>query len=331
MDLPTRSLRHPLRVVFMGTPDFAVPSLLAIFSSENLIAVVTPPDRPSGRGMTLKPPAIKVEAEKRSLPLYQTERIRKDSVLIQSLADLAPDVIVVVAFGQILPDAVLKIAPCINLHASLLPKFRGASPIQSAVISGAKETGVTTMMLDAGMDTGEILLQQSIAIDSIETAETVSVRLATLGAELLIKTLTQFKMGQLIPIPQKETDATLTTLLTKEDGFIRWADSAEAIFNRWRGTVPWPGTTTFCWNADCDGEEQWKIISLEIGASEGQWGKPGEVLKVSGDGLEVAVGIGSIIITRLKLPGGKEILPTEYAASRPLLMGSIFHTVRREI
>jgi methionyl-tRNA formyltransferase len=311
------------RIVFMGTPAFAVPSFEAISQSEELIAVVTPPDRPSGRGMTLTPPPIKVAALKQSLPVYQTDRLRKDALLIKTLSDLAPDFIIVVAFGQILPASVLTIPRlgCINVHASLLPKFRGASPIQSAIIAGEKKTGVTTMLMDEGLDTGAILLQQSTPIDPHETAETVSVQLSHLGARLLTETVTRFKTSPPIrPIPQKGEEATITTLLKKEDGFIRWQESAEAIFNRWRGVFPWPGTTAVY------REESWKITSLKIGASGERWGEPGETLALSDKGLEVAAGIGYIVVEKIRLPGGRDMSPWEYMAGQSISKTFKFQT-----
>jgi methionyl-tRNA formyltransferase len=317
-----QSASHRLKVIFMGTPEFAVPSFKAVFQSEQVIAVVTQPDRPKGRGMILQPSPIKEEALKQSLPVYQSERIRQDAALIKTLSDLAPDVIVVVAFGQILPETVLNIPAlgCINVHASLLPQYRGAAPIQWALIRGEKETGVTTMMMDKGMDTGPILLQQSLEIQPSETADRLALRLSQQGASLLVLTLKQIKAGLLTLIPQKEASATMARLLKKEDGFICWQDTAEAIFNQWRGVFVWPATTLFY------GQESWKIISMEIGEREGTWGKPGEILKVSERGIEIATGIGYIVVSRFKLTGGRALSPKEYAAGHSLKIGSFFST-----
>ncbi len=309
-----------LRVVFMGTPAFALPSFKAMAHHEEVIAVVTQPDRPSGRGMTLTPSPIKIAALEKKIPVYQPERIRKDAAFIKTLADLAPDLIIVVAFGQILPEAVLKIPPfgCINVHASLLPKFRGAAPIQWAIIHGEKTTGITIMQMDVGMDTGPMLLQKAVDITPSETAGSLSRRLADIGADLLVETITKGKRGEIKPISQKDSEATPAPLLKKEEGRIRWDASAEAIFNRWRGVFTWPGTTAFY-----DGEP-WKIVSLEIGEKEGRWGAPGQSLKLSERGLEVAAGIGYIIIGRLKRPGGREISPAEYAAGHPQQSWGVF-------
>ncbi len=305
----------------MGTPTFALPSFEAIARSEDVVAVVTQPDRPSGRGMTLTASPIKIAALQKNIQIYQPQRIRKDTQFIQTISDLAPDIIVVVAFGQILPESVLCIPKlgCINIHASLLPKYRGAAPIQWALIRGEKTTGVASMLMDVGMDTGPILLQQEIAIGDAEKAPELSLRLSHIGAEVLVETIKQI---QLLPRPQPTEGVTMAPLLKKEDGYIQWQDSADEIFNRYRGVFAWPTTTMF------HGEERWKIVSLEIGAHEGKWGAPGELLKVSAKGLEVAAGIGYVVITRLKLPGGKEISSAEYAArhtlSLALSIGSVF-------
>ncbi|MEK7703088.1 MAG: methionyl-tRNA formyltransferase [Nitrospirota bacterium] len=310
----------------MGTPAFAVPAFHAIADSENIIAVVTQPDRPSGRGMTLTPSPIKAAALQKTLPIYQPERIRKEPAFIQAMADLSPDMIVVVAFGQILPDVLLQIPKlcCINIHASLLPKFRGAAPIQWSLIRGEKTTGVTSMQMDVGMDTGPTFLQQTLAIDDSETAITLSNRLSQIGADLLVKTIRQIKEESIHSIAQPDEGISDAPLLKKEDGFMRWHESAQAIFNRWRGVLAWPGTTTFY------NKEAWKIITLEIGGGasvanrEGSWGEPGQIVRLSDAGLDVAAGVGYIRIVQLRLPGGKVISPIEYAAGHSLLMGSLF-------
>lgn len=308
-----------LRVVFMGTPEFALPSFEAVAAAEEVIAAVTQPDRPKGRGLALFPSPIKSAALKRSIPVYQPERIRKEPAFIEALARLAPDLIVVIAFGQILPEAVLKIPPlgCINVHASLLPKYRGAAPIQWALIRGEKETGVTTMQMDVGMDTGPILLQAPVPIDPAETAASLSPRLAGAGADLLVKTLSELKAGRLTPIPQDSFQATLAPLLKKEDGEIRWREGAIAIFDRWRGVTPWPGSAT------CHEGARWKIVSLQVGSPEGGFGAPGEIVRLSEKGLEVAAGMGYIIIERLQPEGGRVMTPKEYAAGHPIREGSV--------
>ncbi|MFY9268345.1 MAG: methionyl-tRNA formyltransferase [Candidatus Manganitrophaceae bacterium] len=320
------SASTPLRIVFMGTPSFALPSFEALAASDEIITVVTQPDRPKGRGEILTPPPIKVAALQRAIPLLQPERIRKDPAFIEHLISLAPDLAVVVAFGQILPESVLKIPRfgCINLHGSLLPKYRGAAPIQWALIEGEKETGVTTIQMDAGMDTGPILLKQSVSIEPDETAGQLAGRMAEVGASLLEETLSFLKAGKLNPMPQDHSKATLAPLLKKEDGYIRWEEGAEAIVNRDRGVTPWPGTTTFY-----EGK-RWKINALRIGSRDGKWGAPGEIVRLSERGLEVAAGIGYILINEMQPEGGRRMSVQAYAAGHPIqersVLGSTGHT-----
>lgn len=310
-----------LRAIFMGTPDFALPSFEALAELEEVIAVVTQPDRPKGRGEVLTPPPIKVAALKRSIPVFQPERIRKDPAFIKQLSDLVPDIIVVVAFGQILPEVVLKIPRfgCINVHASLLPKYRGAAPIQWAVIRGEQETGITTIQMDPGMDTGPMLLRRPVPIEPSDTAATLAPRLAKVGASVLIETISLLKERKPAPIPQDHSEATLAPLLKKEDGLIRWGESAEAIFNRARGVAPWPGTTTFYQG------KRWKITKLQIGSREGRWGQPGEILRLSEKGLEVAAGMGYILINELQPEGGRRMTAQEYAAGHPIQERTVLH------
>ncbi|MFQ5780293.1 MAG: methionyl-tRNA formyltransferase [Nitrospiria bacterium] len=309
----------PFRVIFMGTPPFALPSCQSIFESEEVIAVVTQPDRPKGRGRTRTPPPIKIVAIHKGLPVYQPERMRKTPLFVEDLSRLAPDLIIVVAFGQILPDVILQIPKygCINLHASLLPLYRGAAPVQWALIQGEDETGVTTMQMDTGMDTGPILQQRSVMIDQDETADALASRLAVIGAELLVETVAHLKDGTLKAMPQDPSMGTVAPLLKKADGILRWETCAQVIYNRWRGLFPWPGLTTFY------GRERWKITSLQIGAREGSWGRPGEVIRLSEKGLEVAAGRGYILINGLQPEGRRKMTPREYAVGHRLEGGSL--------
>jgi methionyl-tRNA formyltransferase len=236
-----------MTIVFMGTAEFAVPTLRILHEHGYAIqAVVTQPDRPKGRGQQVIPPPVKVLAEQHQIPVLQPEKIRAPEVQHQ-LQTLAPDVVVVVAYGQILPKAILQIPKlgCINVHASLLPKYRGAAPIQWALIRGEHETGVTTMFMDAGMDTGDILLQQPVAIAAEETAGTLREKLSEVGAALLLETLQRLAQGAITPIPQPHEAATYAPLLQKEDGRIVWQESARHIVDRVRGCFPWPGAYTF--------------------------------------------------------------------------------------
>ncbi len=232
----------------MGTSEFAVPALRALISGNfELIGVVTQPDRPSGRGKRRNPSPVKVVATEHKLSIYQPERARKPN-FVHMLQDLTPDVIVVAAFGQLLPQAVLDIPPCgtINLHPSLLPKYRGAAPIQWALINGETETGVTLMLLDAGEDTGDIICAERIPIKHTDTALTLTEQLATIGANQLVQVLSN--MSEIAPppaTPQNDAQATHAPRLTKETGYIDWNQSAIAIHNLVRGTTIWPGAYTF--------------------------------------------------------------------------------------
>jgi len=307
-----------LRTLFMGTPDFALPAFEVVADATQLIAVVTQPDRPQGRGLFTIAPPVKVAALRRNLFVLQPDRIRNDPAFLSTLRQMAPDLIVVVAFGQILPQSMLDIPRfgCVNIHASLLPRYRGAAPIQWAIIHGETSTGVTTMQMDAGMDTGPILLQAHTEIGADETADRLAERLSSLGASLLSTTLSRLEDGTLHPIPQESAEATLAPPLTKKDGEIRWTDSAEAIFNRWRGCVHWPGTTTFC-----DGV-RWKVPILSVGASTGTDAAPGEVLRLGNGGLEVATGAGYIIIHSIQPEGKRVMTAREYAAGHLVRPGT---------
>ena len=236
-----------MKILFMGTSEFAVPSLEKLMAERcELVGVVTQPDRPSGRGKRLTPPPIKVVAAAHNLPIYQPERVRhRDSVRV--LRELQPDVIVVVAFGQILPKSVLELPPygCLNVHPSCLPKYRGAAPIQWALINGETETGITIMLLDEGEDTGDIILQNSLPIDASDDAATLSVRLANSAPSLLIQALGCISDGPPPHQPQDHTQATHAPRLTKEIGQIDWNQPADQIRNLVRGVSMWPGAYTW--------------------------------------------------------------------------------------
>lgn len=236
----------PLRVVFMGTPDFAVPSLRALAARPdvaNLLAIYTQPDRPAGRGMKLTKPPIKTVAEELGLPIFQPENIN-DAEEKRKLADMMADVVVVVAYAQFLSSAVLNTPRlgCINVHSSLLPKFRGAAPIQFAIWKGEKESGVTTMRLVKKMDAGPILLQKSMPIPDTMTARELHDELAKLGGGLIVETLAGLRDGKIQDIAQDESQVTYATLIKKEDGLINWTKPGQEIINQIRAFDPWPGT-----------------------------------------------------------------------------------------
>ena len=230
-----------MRIAFLGTPEFALPSLEALINRGDTLAVFTQPDRPVGRKAILTPPPVKTLAEAHGIPVYQFEKIRSEEGL-SALASFAPDLMVTAAFGQLLSSKNLAIPPLgtINVHGSLLPKYRGASPIQSAIIAGEAETGVTTMMTERGMDTGDMLLKAATPIGPDETYGELSVRLSVLGAELLLKTLEQLEAGVLVRIPQNPEEATVCHMLTKEDGHVDCTRTAKAVHDLVRGTNPWP-------------------------------------------------------------------------------------------
>src|SRR6059058_3849513 len=231
----------PLRIVFMGTPEFAVPSLQALLEADpeklgRAVGVVTQPDRPKGRGQQLTPPPVKVLAQQAGLPILQPPKM-KDPAFLETLKSWAPDLIAVTAFGRILPPVILDLPPkgCVNVHGSLLPKYRGAGPIQWAIINGEDETGITTMLMDAGMDTGAMLLQERVRIDPEDTAGSLSEKLAKVGGPLLIETIRRLKAGTLMPRPQDNSQATMAPLLEKDMGQIDWNSTATELANRVRG------------------------------------------------------------------------------------------------
>ena len=235
-----------MRIVFLGTPEFAVPSLQALFSADHEIeAVYTQPDRPKGRGNQLTESPVKAAANKLGLPVRQPERIRRPPA-IEELRGIAPDLMVVVGYGQIIPQEIIDIPRhgILNVHASLLPKYRGAAPIQWAIANGEIETGITMMQIDAGLDTGDMLLKSTVNIDANETAPELSARLAPLGADLLIKTIAEIERGIITREKQNNDEASYAPTLKKEDGRIDWSRASQQIYNRLRGFTPWPGAYT---------------------------------------------------------------------------------------
>ena len=235
-----------MRLVFLGTPAFAVPSLERILAAgHEVLAVYTQPDRPKGRGGALAASPVKMAAVSRSLPVYQPERIKRPEPLAH-LASLRPDAMVVVGYGQIISQSIIDVPPLgiVNVHASLLPKYRGAAPVQWALARGESITGVTTMRIDAGLDTGDILLARETPISPGETAIELGARLAIMGADLLVETLDGLSAGGIVPRKQDHAQATLAPILRKEDGVIDWHLPASEVYNRVRGFVPWPGAYT---------------------------------------------------------------------------------------
>jgi methionyl-tRNA formyltransferase len=234
-----------MRIVFLGTPAFAVPTLEAAAQTHDVLLVVTQPDRPKGRRQELAASPVKQAALRLGLPVYQPERVRRPEAQAHVEA-FKPEIMVVVGYGQIIPQSVIDIAPrgIVNVHASLLPKYRGAAPIQWAIVNGEKKTGVTTMQINAGLDTGDILLARETTIDPDETAADLSERLARMGADLLVETLDGLSRAAIAPQKQDDAQASLAPILKKEDGVIHWTEPAAAIHDRIRGLLPWPGGYT---------------------------------------------------------------------------------------
>ncbi len=318
-----------MRIVFMGTPDFAVPSLKALFNAgHELAGVVTQPDRPGGRGKKLRPSPVKLAAMELGLPLWQPESI-KVSDFISILKEINPVVLVVAAFGQILPGEILKLPRwgCVNVHASLLPRYRGAAPIHRAVINGETITGVTTMMMDQGLDTGDMLLKASVPIAPGDTVGMVHDRLAQIGADLLLETLEKLALGLLSPVPQDNSQASYAPMLTQSDEIICWTDSAWSIYNQIRGMDPWPGARTTL------GGKVLKIwrAAQPAGGSAGNRqlaehdGKetPGTVIEAGPEGcLMVATGTGSLLIKELQIQGGKRLPVEDFLRGNSIPVGT---------
>ena len=306
-------------IVFMGTPDFAVPSLLALAESgDRVTLVVTQPDRPRGRGRKALPPPVKTAAVDLDIPVVQPEKIR-DPGFIETLRGESPDFICVVAFGRILPKEVLSIPKggCVNVHASLLPEYRGAGPINRAVIDGKTRTGVTTMLMDEGMDTGDILLAREVPIGTEQTAGELSDVLAREGARLLVETIAGLKRGDITPVPQNDADASLAPMLKKTDGEIDWSAPASRIESLVRGVTPWPGAYTIL-----DGEVL-KVFCLEDAGGESD-AAPGTVLSTGPDGIVVAAGSGTVRICELQCPGKRRMKVKEYLCGRDIPERAVF-------
>ncbi len=305
-----------LRVVFMGTPEFACPTLQRLVDrGEEIAAVVTQPDRPKGRGQKPGLPPVKELAERYGLPVLQPVRVRAPE-FIEQMRSLAPDLVVVVAFGQILPKSLLEIPRygCINVHASLLPRYRGAAPLNWCIINGETETGVTTMLMDAGLDTGDMLVKRVTPIDPEEDSRSLHDRLSVLGAEALDETLELLAAGRLSPEKQDDSLSCYAPMLKKEDGLIDWKLEPVAVKNLVRGMNPWPGAFTYL-----DG----KLVKVfRVATGEGR-GVPGTVLTADRDGIAVACGGGSVILLELQLEGKKRLPVRDFLAGCRIGPGTI--------
>jgi len=313
-------LRKSWRIIFFGTPSFAIPTLKRLLQeTDEVVAVVTQPDREKGRGRKVVPSPVKEFALQHKISVFQPKKV-KDENFYENLKALQPDLIVVVAYGQILPKSILDIPRygAINVHASLLPKYRGASPIAWAILKGEKRTGVTTIKMDEGMDTGDILLQKEIILGERETFESLHDRLALLGEEVLMETLERMKKGDLTPIPQDHSEATFAPPFKKEDGRIDWKKEAREIDCQIRALNPWPGTFTE-WNG-----RLLKIFSGEVrqGISKGEAGR---VVWVGADFIEVETGNGSLLIKEVQLEGKRRMSVKEFLSGHSIPVGTVFH------
>jgi methionyl-tRNA formyltransferase len=305
-----------LRVVFMGTPDFACPTLQRLIDrGEEILAVVTQPDRPKGRGQKFLPPPVKALAERYALPVLQPLKVRAPE-FIDIMREMKPDLIVVVAFGQILPKALLEIPKhgCINVHASLLPRYRGAAPINYCIINGETETGVTTMLMDVGLDTGDMLLKKVTSIDPEEDSQSLHDRLSVLGADSLDETLELLRAGSLMPEKQDDSLTCYAPMLKKEDGRIDWNSEPSTIKNLVRGMNPWPGAFTYF------DDKFLKIYRVRTGSGTGI---PGTVLDAGKNGIEVACASGSVILEEVQLEGKKRLPVRDFLAGCRIESGMI--------
>lgn len=308
-----------MNLVFMGTPDFAVPTLKTLHTSRHsVLAVVTQPDRPKGRGQEMQASPVKQYALENNLVVYQPEKASAPE-FVAELAELKPDLIVVIAYGQILRENLLSLPAhfCMNVHASLLPKYRGAAPINWAIINGDNESGVTTMKMDKGLDTGDILLMKKVAIEKDDTASHLHNKLSEAGGALALETVDLLEKGQLQFIPQNDAESTHAPKLKKEDGCLHWDQEAKAIRNRVRGLDPWPGAYGFL------NGKRLRFCNVETGPGA-QEDTPGVVMRVSDYGIEIGTLKDRIIVTEIQPEGKKKMTVKSYLQGHPVEPGERF-------
>jgi methionyl-tRNA formyltransferase len=308
-----------VKIVFMGTPQFAVPCLQRLLEEgHDLLGVFTQPDKPKGRGYTLTPPPVKVVAQQNGIAVYQPKTL-KDGKAVKILKELNPELIIVVAYGKILPKEILLLPKygCINIHASILPKYRGAAPIQWAVINGDKETGVTSMYMDEDLDTGDMLIFDTVEIENDDSSGTMHDKLSMLGAQVLSKTIKKLEEGTLIRVKQNNGEATYAPILDKSMSPIDWNESAKKIYNKIRGLSPWPVATAKY------GEMTIKIHKSAV-TSQVPGKDPGEIVS-SKDKLTVVCGDGECIeILQLQAPGSKAMLAQDFLRGHDMPVGTKF-------
>lgn len=300
-----------MRLVFFGSSNFSIPILEALVQNHQVLAVITQPDRPKGRGLKVQPTPVKEWAMKRGLKVFDPEKL--DVEFAEVLSALTPEAIVVASYGKIVPKTILEVPPfgCLNVHPSLLPKLRGAAPIQWAILKGKRETGVTVFLMDEGLDSGPILLQRKTAIGDEETAQELERRLSQMGASLTIEALELIQRGEIKPVPQRDEEACYAPKLSREVGLIDWSSPSKKLKDMVRGLEPWPCAYTFyrgktlkIWKATC---------------KEGK-GSPGEVISLK-EGIEVACGEGSLLIKELQLEGKRRMKAEEFLRGYKLSIG----------
>jgi len=308
-----------VRTIFFGSPEFAVPCLDALHSISQVAAVISQPDRPAGRGLAMRPPAVKSRAIELGLDVWQPTKVRT-AEFAERIRALDADVAVVVAYGRILPKAVLD-APrlgCVNVHASLLPRWRGAAPIQWSIVHGDAETGVTLMQMDEGMDTGPILAMDTTPIDRREDAANLSARLSAMGAELLRRELPKYVAGELTPRAQDDAAATMAPPLRKEHGRINWDQPARAVHDQIRGMNPWPGAYTAL------GQRRIKVYRSVPSTLDPEGAVPGEVTALDAEGILVACSEGTLEIQELQESGRKRVDARSFITGRGVAVGDRF-------
>jgi methionyl-tRNA formyltransferase len=309
-----------MKLIFMGSGRFAVPSLRALLDSKHEITLlVTQPDKPAGRGHTLRTPPTKPLALEQGIPVHQPVKIRAPES-VELIREISPDCIVVVAYGQIIPKSILDIPPkgIINVHGSILPAYRGAAPIQWSIARGETETGVTTMLMDEGLDTGPILLTKKIPIDLEDTGESLETKLAPMGAELLVVTLAAWEAGRITPQPQDDSRATKAPLIKKEHGRVDWSLDAKEIACRVRAFIPWPVA-----HAEIEGKKV-KIFETAIAAQSS--GSPGETLSIDNNGVTIACGSGtSIRLIEVQAEGKKRMAADAFARGQRIAPGKFWN------
>ena len=305
-----------MRILFMGTPEFAQVSLKTMVDDgRNVIGVITQPDKPKGRGYEMAMPEVKVYALEKNIPVYQPDTL-KDGAILPILEEYRPDVIIVVAYGKILPEYILKFPKygCINIHGSLLPKYRGAAPIQRAVIDGEEVSGVTSMYMEKGLDTGDMLIKRELPIGRETTAGEYHDELAVLGGEVLLDTLDALAAGTLSPEKQDEALSTYASQLSKAEGEIDWNNTNEQIYNKIRGLNPWPKAFSFMGG---------KRLVIDFVYKTPQCGKAGEILCADENGLVVACGEGSVLIKEIKPEGKKKMSVGDFLRGHKIEKGTL--------